>query len=369
MAMLRRLLFSYAIVLFAAPGAWAATFQSTGLYSSYSELAAWASELQSQNPNLVKVVQYGQTTAGRALLALDITVDPSVNNPAKPEFLFMAGIHAREVITSQAAITLAETLVNGYRANDPTYVDMLSTRDVWIIPNQNPDGRNVVELGRSDQRKNMHWYSGQSVNTYTCGVDLNRNYPHKWSLGSSYVTDETYHGPSALSEPEAYSLWNMLHDTTVFSNLLCAVDFHSGAETILTPWTSNEEYISSPLPAADRAKFDFLAASLHDATGYATDRLGYSSWGTLTDSLYEEFGTYAMTEEIYEGPFLDYFTYFNPIDQATRDMAIGHAVNSAMFLLSDQAFSSTVPEPSTLVLLAAAACIAAIVAIRGKGVL
>ena len=230
---------------------------------------------------------------------------------------------------------------------------MLSTRDVWIIPDQNPDGRVVVEAGRSDQRKNMHLYPNQNENNSTCGVDLNRNYPHKWSLGSSNALVETYHGPNPLSEPEAYELWDFLRNTTVFSHLLCALDIHSGAQTIMSPWVSAEEFNASPLPTATREKFDFLVGQMHDVTGFSTDRLGYSSWGSLTDSLYEEFGAYAMTEEIYEGPFADYFTLFNPIDRASLDVTVSNAVNSAMFLLSDQAFQ--VPEPSTFVLLAAGA--------------
>jgi carboxypeptidase T len=350
---MRKLLFTACLVALCGAGnLWAYTFQSTGLYHSYNDLAAWAANLQAQNPNLVNVVQYGTTASGRPLLALDITVNPLVNDPNKPEFLFAAGIHAREVITSESARTLAETLVNGYRSADPLYVSMLSKRDVWIIPDQNPDGRMRVEAGYSDQRKNFHWYSGQNTNDATCGVDLNRNYPHKWSLASSSLKDETYRGPSPLSEAESSSLWNLLHDQDRFSHLVAAIDFHSGAATILTPWTSQTDYNQNPLPAADRQKFDFLATRMQQITGYSTSRLGYDSWGTLTDSLYEEFHTYAVTEEVFGGPFYDYFTYFNPIDQPTRDATINKAVGSAMFMLSDEAFA--VPEPSTFVLLVVA---------------
>jgi len=336
--------------------AWAATFQSTGLYQSFDQLTTWAAGLETANPNLVNVVQYGTTTSGRPLLALDITVNPQVNDPSKPEFLFTAGIHAREVITSDAAMSLANTLVTGYRSGDPLYQDMLSTRDVWIIPDQNPDGRVVVEAGRSDQRKNMHWYPGQNPADFTCGVDLNRNYPHKWILASTDVLDETYRGPSVFSEPESSSLWTLLNDHHYFSHLLAGIDFHSGAATILSPWTSPTDFSQNPLPTADRQKFDFLADRMQQLTGYSTQRLGYDSWGTLTDSLYEQFHAYAFTEEIYVGPFLDYFTYFNPIDRPTYNTAVDNAVNSAMFLLSNEAFA--LPEPSTLVLLLAAAGIA-----------
>jgi len=325
------------------------TFQSTGLYHSYSELSDWAYGLQAQEPNLVRVIEYGTTTSGRALLAVNITVDPPADDPAKPEFLFTAGVHAREVITSEVARTLAETLVSGYQSGDPVYVDMLSERDVWIVPDHNPDGRIAVEAGRSDQRKNDHLYPLQTPAHYSCGVDLNRNYPHKWNYASSSVRSETYRGPSVLSEPESSSLWALLHDESKFSNLLAAIDYHSGASMIISPWMSKSEFAGDPLPAEDRQKLDFLAERMSEESGYPVTRLTYDLYGTLTDSLYEEFGTYAFCEEVFKGPFIDYFTYFNPVDAETRDAAIENGVNSALFLLSDEAFD--VPEPSVLALL------------------
>jgi carboxypeptidase T len=337
-----------------------------GLYQSFSQMTTWATDLATTNPDIVNLVNYGTTTGGRPLLALNITVNPAANDPNKPEFLFAAGIHAREVIGSQSAYSLAEYLVKGYRNNDATIRNILSTRDVWIIPNQNPDGRVVVEGGYSDQRKNDHWYSGQPTtgSNWMRGVDLNRNYPHKWILASSDLIDETYRGPSVLSEPEASGLWNLLHDKTRFSHLLAAIDIHSGAATILAPWTSPTDFNANPLPAADRAKFDSLAGRMSQLTGYSTARLSYDSYGTLTDSLYQEFGTYAVLEESYMGPSTDYFTLFNPTDQATRDATVNKVIASSMYLLSDEAFA--VPEPSVVVLLAGGAVLLLFVALRRR---
>jgi len=349
----RKLLFVACLLnLLAATSGRAYTFQSTGLYQSFDQMTAWAGDFRAANPDLVSVVQYGATDQGRPLLAIDITVDPLLHDPRKPEFLFAAGIHAREVIASQAAYKLAEHLIDGYRrGGDPVFQSILSTRDVWIIPDQNPDGRVVVEGGYSGQRKNVHWYPGQNTYDYTCGVDLNRNYPHLWNMASADVLDETYRGPRVLSEPESQSLWTLLHDQSRFSHLLAAVDIHSGAATLLAPWTSPSDFAAHPLPASSRAKFASLADRMSQLTGFSTARLGYDSYGTLTDSLYEEFGTYAFTEETFNGPFTDYFAYFNPVDQATRDAAVDRVIASAMFLLSDEAFA--VPEPSMLVLLVA----------------
>ena len=291
------------------------------------------------------------------LIAVEITSNVAVNDPSKYDFLFTAGIHAREVIGSEAAVKIADTLVGGYTSTDPavktSFQNMLSDRDVWIIPQQNPDGRLQVEGGLSAQRKNWDWYAGQSQTGTTRGVDLNRNYPHLWNLASNIVTDETYHGPSVLSESEAKSLWDLVSDTTKFGNLLCSVDFHSGAQTILTPWSSPTDYKNNQgqIPQAVQDKFSSLAAALKQKTGFPTDRLTYDYYGTLSDSLYEAFGSYSMTEEIYASGG-DIYSQFNPTTAVGRDLATQKAVDSAMYLLSDAAFQ--VPEPSAFTLLAIA---------------
>ena len=352
----------FVLCLFLASSSWAYTFQSTGLYQSYNDLAAWANNLQAQNPNLVKVVQYGTSYLGNPLIAVEITANVTVNDPTKSDFLFTAGIHAREVIASQADLGIAQNLVSGYTSTDPTvqsaYQSMLAHREVWIIPQQNPDGRLAVEAGQSYQRKNMDPYPGQTQTT--TGVDLNRNFPHLWNLASSSVTDETYRGPSVLSEPESAALWNFVHNKTEFSNLLCSVDFHSGAQTILTPWVSPDDYAQNEtqIPQAVQNKFNSLAAAMSQKTGLSTARLSYDSYGTESDSLYAEFGSYSMTEELYTGSYIGsypdyYFSYFNPVDAATRDATVQKAVDSALYLLSDAAFT-VVPEPSSFVMLAAA---------------
>lgn len=310
----------------------ATTFQGVGIYQSFDQFTAWAQQFAAANPDLVNVVQYGRSYQDRPLLALQITQQPGGNNHSKPEFLFTGGIHAGEVIGSQAMYQLAEQLVGGYRSGGSAFLDILSEREVWIMPDLNPDGRIAVEGGNNSKRTNMQ------------GVDLNRNFPHRWQDAPSYRGD-TYRGPSVLSTPEDSALWALLHNSTSFDHLLGAIDFHSGTQLIISPWTSRTEFRDYPLPAADRAKFDYLADQMSQRTGIVVARLSYDTYGTLADSLYEEFGTKSFIEEIFTGPSSDTFSFFNPLDIATRDDAVNHAVNSALYLLSDDAFY-LVPEPS-----------------------
>jgi len=61
--------------------------------------------------------------------------------------------------------------------------DELQGVQLWVIPSVNPDGT------RAHARKNAH------------GVDLNRNFPHRWRGGVPH-SDGYYPGPGPASEPE-----------------------------------------------------------------------------------------------------------------------------------------------------------------------
>jgi protein MpaA len=61
--------------------------------------------------------------------------------------------------------------------------DALHGVQLWVIPSVNPDGT------RARSRKNAH------------GVDLNRNFPHRWR-GGLPRSDGYYPGPGPASEPE-----------------------------------------------------------------------------------------------------------------------------------------------------------------------
>ena len=337
------------------------------LYQSFDELQSWLTEFEAEfgteaggGEKIVKVVEYGQSHQGRTLWAIKISRTPDANNPAKPEFLFTGGVHAREVIGSEACYRLAQHIAGGYRAGDTAMIDILDEREVWILPNMNPDGRIRVEGGYSRQRKTMQLFPYQNPDNYQRGVDLNRNFPHRWSSASSSVSSEQYRGKldasskpgTAESTPEATTFWTMLHNDQYFSDIRAAIDFHSGIQSILTPWISAATSTTSTVPQADREKFDELAGVMNAITGLVINDLNYNAYGTLTDSLYDEFGAYALCEELYRGPVpvSNYFAYFNPVDQSDINTAVDVAIKSSMFLLSDEAFGM-IPEPSVWVML------------------
>jgi murein tripeptide amidase MpaA len=105
---------------------------------------------------------------------------------------------------------------------------LLSKATFLIIPVVNPDG--YAYTWKSDRL----WRKNRRNNGNTYGVDLNRNYPSNWAHGgsSSNPRDETYHGPSAASEPEVQAITRWF---TSHTKIIAGLDLHSYSQLILRP--------------------------------------------------------------------------------------------------------------------------------------
>lgn len=106
----------------------------------------------------------------------------------------------------------------------------LDDYDFWFLPVVNPDGYEYT------QTRNRLWRKTRSRNSYCSGVDPNRNYPVHWrEVGASiYQCDETYAGPSPLSEPETKVLANILLENQ--KRIVMYFTLHSYSQLLLVPY-------------------------------------------------------------------------------------------------------------------------------------
>ncbi|QET01059.1 hypothetical protein FOB72_02735 [Cupriavidus pauculus] len=132
----------------------------------------------------------------------------------RPRMVITAGLHARELASSEGAMRFAEWLLRSY-GEDPTATWLLDRHEFHIIVHANPDGRVMAEQGVLSRgggwRKNLNVVDGHcSASPIDSGVDLNRNFPHGWGrstqASASDPCDETYRGPAPLSEPETQAI-------------------------------------------------------------------------------------------------------------------------------------------------------------------
>merc|ERR1712002_423674 len=139
------------------------------------------------------------------------------------------GIHAREWVSPAAVTWMLKELVE----NDAEHSDLTEGLDWYILPNHNPDGDAFT---RSNNRM---WRKTRSDNggiLHCKGVDANRNWGFHWNEGGSSndKCSDTYHGPSAFSEPENVAVSEYISARK--ENIIFYNSIHSYSQLILLPW-------------------------------------------------------------------------------------------------------------------------------------
>jgi carboxypeptidase T len=208
-------------------------------YHDYPEQRAFLNELATQRPEITDLFVIGQTLEDRDIVCLKISSDPMQDQLEKPATMIVAMHHAREILTPEMALRIAQELVEGYGVNEQLthYVD---EHEIFIVPNLNPDGGEFDHQGGTFRmwRKNRRVNDGSQCR----GVDLNRNYGYKWGgAGSSgFPCDETYRGTEGFSEPETAAFRDLV---LAHENVTTILSLHSFSKLVLYPWGHTYQHI------------------------------------------------------------------------------------------------------------------------------
>ena len=196
----------------------------------------------------------GASYEGRELWAVKISDNVGVDE-GEPEVLLTAGQHAREHLTIEMALYLIGELTSRY-ATDPRIKGIVDSREIWIIPNVNPDGSeyDLAEDRYHAWRKNRQPNPGSEF----VGTDLNRNWGFKWGCcggSSDQFALETYRGPSAFSAPETQAVRNFVESRVIggVQQIKASIDFHAFSELILWPF-GHTRADTAPGPHAGRPR-------------------------------------------------------------------------------------------------------------------
>lgn len=280
-------------------------------YRTVEETYAALSELAAMNPGLAAWIDIGDSwekdsgggQPGYDLDALVLT-NQSIPGP-KPRFFLLAEIHARELATAETAARFAEHLVEQY-GSDPDITWLLDYYVVHIIPMANPDGRKLAEQG-DYWRKNTDSDDG-CFYASSWGTDLNRNHSFHWNQGGSshYACDETYHGPTAASEPEVQAIQTYVsslfpdqrgpgdEDPAPAETTGLFISLHSYGELVLWPYGFRTK------AAPNHTQLQTLGRKFAYFNGYTPQQAYdlYPTSGTSDDWVYGELGVAAYTFEI-----------------------------------------------------------------------
>jgi len=263
-----------------------------GLKEEFQQMAA-------ANPRISKLVTIGQTHQGEDIVALKVTKNANqMPDGKRPSVLYLGAQHAREWITPEMVRRLAHHYLDGYAAGDAQLRRIVDTTELWFLPVANPDGYDwTFEEDQRLWRKNLRDNNGDGVIDPDDGVDLNRNFAHKWGYDNEgsepYPFSDTYRGPGPNSEPETQALDGLMARV----DFTFLVNYHSAAELLLygVGWQ-----VSTPTP--DDVIYEAMAGD--DANpavpGYDPDISAelYTTNGDTDSHAQELYGTLGFTPEM-----------------------------------------------------------------------
>ncbi len=260
-------------------------------YHDYSEMTQKLRQIQQLHSDITELKSIGRTVEGRDIWALVIKANK--NSTTTPQAIFMGGHHAREHLSVETPLRLAEWLLQQYSAGNARIQALVDEREIHIIPAVNPDG---LEFDISGFRYKM-WRKNRNLNSDgTYGVDLNRNYGYKWGTGgsSSNPRSDTFKGPAPFSEPETQAIQAYVKSLNRAKVLL---SFHTFSELILYPWGHSKDSIANP---KDLQVFEKMANQMATWNKYKPMQASdlYIASGDTTDWAYGELGIFAFTFEL-----------------------------------------------------------------------
>lgn len=304
-------------------------------YHNYAEMTAEIDQALVDHPTLISRRVIGRSYQNRDIVALKIS-DNVATDEAEPEVLFTAHQHAREHLTVEMALYLVSLFTDSY-ATDTQIRNLVDSREIWIVPDMNPDGGeyDIATGSYRSWRKNRQPNTGSSA----VGTDLNRNWNYNWGCcggSSSSPSSATYRGPSAASAPEVRVVADFVQSRVVGGRqqISTHIDFHTYSQLILWPYGFTFNDLAPGLTQAERDTHARLGQMMAQTNGYTPEQSSdlYITDGTIGDWLWGVHKIYTYTFEMYPGESGAGGGFYPPDEVITREVTRNRA---AVVLLLD----------------------------------
>ncbi len=268
-------------------------------YKQFADIIAYFNGIAAVHPQIASMSDVGDSLQGNDIYALTLTGPETPGNLVadRPVVLWNGGQHAREWVSPMTVSYIASKLADEY-GSDPRVTDIIDNTRIVIVPMMNPDGYLYTWTNERFWRKNR-----RNNGDGTFGIDLNRNWGYEWGGegASPFTSDDTYHGPSAFSEPETQVVRDLA--SSFGDKLVSHIDYHTYSQLILWPF-GYAEGVQTPEP--DRTFFDELSTALSDEifaySGVFYDPIQsvdlYAAAGTCSDWHYGDLGVKSLTIEL-----------------------------------------------------------------------
>jgi carboxypeptidase T len=271
-------------------------------YHNYAEMNAEIDARIAAYPGIMSKRVIGKSYQGRDIVAVKIS-DNVATDEAEPEVLFTHHQHAREHLTVEMALYLIRELGAGY-GSDSRVTNMVNGREIWIVPDLNPDGGeyDIATGSYRSWRKNRQPNSGSTA----VGTDLNRNWNYRWGCcggSSGTASSETYRGSGPESAPEVKVVADFVRSRVVggVQQIKAGIDFHTYSELVLWPFGYTTADTTTGMTADDRNAFAAIGQKMAASNGYTPEQSSdlYITDGSIDDWLWGNQKIFAYTFEMY----------------------------------------------------------------------
>jgi carboxypeptidase T len=275
-------------------------------YHNYAEMNAEINQRIAAHPNIISKRVIGKSYQGRDIIAIKIS-DNVATDENEPEVLFTHHQHAREHLTVEMALYLVRELGDDY-GTDSRVTNAVNNREIWIIPDVNPDGGeyDIATGSYRSWRKNRQPNSGSSA----IGTDPNRNWNFKWGCcngSSGSPSSETFRGARAESAPEVKVVADFTRSRVVGGKqqIKAGIDFHTYSELVLWPYGYTNADTAPGLTQDDRDAFAAVGKKMAASNGYTPEQSSdlYITDGSIDDWLWGNQKIFAYTFEMYPTGF------------------------------------------------------------------
>lgn len=273
-------------------------------YHTYAETTAELRRAATDHPDLAKLSSVGRSFEGRELNLLKISDNVSADED-EPEVLLTCNQHAREHLTTEMCLHVGSRFTDRYAA-DPAIKELVDTREIYLIPNVNPDGAEFDISGGEYHawRKNRQPDAGGAV-----GTDLNRNWGYRWGCcggSSANPAEETYRGASAFSAPETRAVADFVNSRVVGGEqqIKAALDLHTYSELVMWPFGYTEQDTAEGMTAEEARRHQDLGERMARTNGYTPQQSSdlYITDGDVSDWTWGKHKILSFTFEMYPGP-------------------------------------------------------------------
>ncbi|MGP4002704.1 M14 family metallopeptidase [Streptomyces sp. 8N706] len=275
-------------------------------YHNYAEAMADINAKVARYPDIMSKKVIGKSYEGRDIVAVKVS-DHAGTDEAEPEVLFTHHQHAREHLTVEMALYLLREFGEDY-GSDSRITAAVDSREIWIIPDLNPDGGeyDIASGSYRSWRLNRQPNSGSS----RIGTDLNRNWDYKWGCcgGSSGTPGaETYRGARAESAPEVKVVADFTRSRVVGGKqqIKAGIDFHTYSELVLWPYGYTDDDTAPGMTQDDHDAFAAVGKKMAASNGYTPEQASdlYITDGSIDDWLWGNQKVFSYTFEMYPSGF------------------------------------------------------------------